>query len=143
MAIAALRKMELRAIDIKCAYLQSSFDDAPGLTFEEVYLDQFPGYELLNVDGTKKQAPDGKRLVLLLQRPLYGLKTSGRYWFEALDASLNKMGFTSAGGDDCLFVRGNHNEETYCALAVYVDDIMLLTPSTSIADSFLIELGTF
>ncbi len=30
MAIAALRKMELRAIGIKCAYLQSSFDDAAG-----------------------------------------------------------------------------------------------------------------
>jgi len=29
MAMAALRKMELRAIDIKCVYLQSSFDDAP------------------------------------------------------------------------------------------------------------------
>ena len=40
-------------------------------------------------------------------------------------------------------MRGDESEETYCALAVYVDDIMLLTPSASIADKFVVELRTF
>ncbi|MEK9137878.1 MAG: hypothetical protein AAB393_12205, partial [Bacteroidota bacterium] len=40
-------------------------------------------------------------------------------------------------------MRGDESEETYCALAVYVDDIMLLTPSAITAENFLTELRTF
>ena len=63
--------------------------------------------------------------VCLLQRPLYGLRQSGRLWFEKLNESLLGLGLESLETDPCLFrlIRG----ERVIIVTVYVNDLLVFT----------------
>ncbi|KAE8210107.1 hypothetical protein CF319_g9440 [Tilletia indica] len=99
-------------LDVVTAYLN-------GILHDEVYMQQPPGFE----DGTDD--------VLQLKRALYGLKQSGREWNEVLVAALTKAGFAQLDSEPCIFVRNRNDWKRMVVLAVYVDDILIFTPSRS------------
>jgi len=79
LSIATRLDMEMHQVDIKGAYLNGDLTSA-----EVIYMKPPPGY-----------APDdlGKQ-VLRLKRTLYGLKQSGRRWYQKLTAIfVNGLGF--------------------------------------------------
>ena len=74
------------------------------------------------------QLPPGMQVshpnqVCQLQRSLYGLKQASRQWFHRLSSFLLTHGFTQASTDHSLFLCFNDN--SFTALLVYVDDIVL------------------
>ena len=66
--------MHFNQMDIKTAYLKAPIQ-------EDIYMEQPEGYQ------------KGKQMVCKLKRLLYGLKQSGRNWFECLSSHLFELNF--------------------------------------------------
>ncbi|KAE8242447.1 hypothetical protein A4X03_0g8033, partial [Tilletia caries] len=101
--------------DVVTAYLN-------GILKEEVFMQQPPGFE----DGTDD--------AVQLLRSMYGLKQSGREWNEVLVAALRKAGFEQLKSEPCIFVLNPNDPKRIVVLAVYVDDILIFTPSQEECD---------
>ena len=123
MAIAAGRKMELRMTDVSTAFLQSE------LIFSNLYAEMAPGYELIG--------PDGKKMVMLLKRPVYGAKQSSRRFYKRADDWLIKHGFTKCSVDSCVYRRKDGENEI--VMAVHVDDFTCAVTSQEYWDEFMAE----
>ncbi|KAL4366882.1 hypothetical protein GQ457_05G017780 [Hibiscus cannabinus] len=111
LAVAASKNWCLQQLDINNAFLH-------GYLQEEVYMQPPPGY-------TDKNSG----LVCKLKKSLYGLKQASRKWNERLTSALLDQGFKQASSDSSLFVKGK--EEHFIALVVFVDDIVLVSPSVT------------
>ena len=92
-------------MDVKAAYLHGKID-------REIYMKQPPGFTL-------KSQPNG---VCKLNKSLYGLKQSGRLWYEKLKEKIEVLGFKICTLENCLF----YHEEFDIIIAIYVDDIILV-----------------
>jgi hypothetical protein len=60
-----------------------------------------------------------------LRKALYGLKQAPRIWYQTLTNFLRNLGFEPIGADLGVFVRSN------MYIAVYVDDLLIVGPSTA------------
>ncbi|XP_060965504.1 uncharacterized mitochondrial protein AtMg00810-like [Cannabis sativa] len=72
----------------------------------------------------------GVNLVCKLHKSIYGLKQSSRQWYNKLSDALLQEGFKQSQADYTLFTRGF--DDTFIALLVYVDDIIITGPNISI-----------
>ena len=59
-----------------------------------------------------------------LQRSLYGLKQSGRMWYNRLSHYLLKEGYVNNSIYPCVFIKKRENG--FAIIAVYVDDLNLI-----------------
>ncbi|KFD61173.1 hypothetical protein M514_26660 [Trichuris suis] len=110
-AVAAIKGMHVRHIDVKTAYLNGDLD-------KEIFMELPPGF--------KQQGTEGK--VLQLHRSLYGLKQSARAWNQVATKALRKIGFRPNRADPCFFSRKESgNAVTYVLL--YVDDLLVASVS--------------
>ena len=103
-ARAAIEDLEVRHIDIKCAFLNGDLE-------EDVYLEQPP------------HLTDGTNRVWKLKKAIYGLKQAGRQWHHKLSDCLLANGYKRANHDPALFI-DQHNQQH--ALIMWVDDIFIL-----------------
>lgn len=110
-AIAAALDYEIEQMDVKTAFLYGNVE-------EEVYVEQPTGYE----EG------DGTEDVCVLDKALYGLKQSPRIWYNTLTGFLQSLGFEPLDSDLSVFIRGQ------LVIAIYVDDILLVGPSSERID---------
>ncbi|GMI99394.1 hypothetical protein HRI_003608700 [Hibiscus trionum] len=111
MAVSAAKNWNLHQLDINNAFLH-------GFLQEEVYMDLPQGFQSSN-----------SNLVCKLKKSLYGLKQASRKWNERLTSTLLSLHFKQASSDTSLFVKGTG--PNFIALAVYVDDIIVASPSLS------------
>ena len=102
--LAELNQMELWCTDIGNAYLEAE-------TLEKIYV--VAGNEFGPLEGH----------TLLIQKALYGLRSSGARWWERFSDVLTEMGFRAsmAEGDIWMRDRGDHYEY----IARYVDDLAI------------------
>jgi hypothetical protein len=77
-AMANRLDLELHQVDIKGAYLNGELKDN-----EVLYMQHPPGYK----------SPDAGTRVLRLVKTLYGLKQSGRRWYQKLSSIFTTSGF--------------------------------------------------
>ncbi|GJP54443.1 hypothetical protein CLOM_g13532 [Closterium sp. NIES-68] len=108
LAIAAVKGWSVKQMDIITAFLN-------GVVVEDIYMEQPVGYE----DGTGR--------VCKLKKAIYGLKQAPRCWYEKLAEVLLARGFNTSQADHSLFLLGE-GEQQLCLL-IYVDDILLFSPS--------------
>lgn len=107
LAMAARLDLELDQIDVKSAYLNGELDES-----EVIYMRPPPGL-------TRK---DGK--VFKLKRPIYGLKQSGRKWFEKVTWILvDQMGLTRCDVDQGAFFK--RDGDKILIAIVHVDDFTI------------------
>lgn len=104
-------------MDINNAFLN-------GDLFEEVYMTLPLGY---------KTSVKGENLVCRLNKSIYGLKQASRQWFTKFSTALLQHGFNQSKSDYSLFTRGTN--DSFVALLVYVDDIIVTGPSSTHIDS--------
>ncbi|CAI7773672.1 unnamed protein product, partial [Closterium sp. NIES-54] len=95
-------------MDITTAFLN-------GILLEDIYMAQPDSYE----DGTSR--------VCKLKKAIYGLKQAPRCWYEKLEEVLLSGGFKTSQADHSLFLLGEG--EQLLLLLVYIDDILLFSPS--------------
>lgn len=108
--IAAIRKMHIKHLDIKTAFLYGKLED-------EIYMKQPQGYE----------KPGQEDKVCLLQRSLYGLKQSSRIWNKTVSTTFENMGFKQGDGDSCCFAK--KEKDCLTIILLYVDDVLVLSDS--------------
>lgn len=102
--LAELNDMEVWATDIGNAYLEAT-------TQEKLYI--IGGSEFGKLEGH----------ILVIQKALYGLRSSGKRWHERLADCLRNEGFKPCKVEPDLWIRPSKDESCYEMAAVYVDDL--------------------
>ncbi|CAI7849891.1 unnamed protein product [Closterium sp. NIES-53] len=108
LAAAAVCGWKVEQMDVKTAFLY-------GVVDEEIYMKQPEGYD------------DGSGRVSRLNKAIYGLKQAPRFWYASLVEALEALGFKVSGCDESLFMTEGEEEKVF--LLVYIDDILLFSPS--------------
>ncbi|CAI7850326.1 unnamed protein product [Closterium sp. NIES-53] len=108
LAAAAVCGWKVEQMDVKRAFLY-------GVVDEEIYMKQPEGYD------------DGSGRFCKLNKAIYGLKQAPRCWYARLVEALEALGFKVSGCDESLFMTEGEEEKVF--LLVYVDDILLFSPS--------------
>jgi histone deacetylase 1/2 len=121
LSIAVSEGWSLRQLDVQNAFLH-------GILNEEVYMHQPLGY-------TDKSQPN---YVCKLDKAIYGLKQAPRAWYAQLCAKLEDLGFIPSKADTSLFYynKGRHS----LFVLVYVDDIIVVSSSTTATEALLADL---
>ncbi len=124
LAIAARLDLELHQVDIKGAYLNGELGPE-----EVIYMKHPPGIKPPNIFT-----------VLRLIKTLYGLKQSGRRWYQKFKEILFKLGFRQCDVDQAVFYRLD-DKKGFMVLAVHVDDCTLAAKSLEVIAAFKKELS--
>ncbi|KAL0315083.1 UNVERIFIED_CONTAM: Retrovirus-related Pol polyprotein from transposon RE1 [Sesamum calycinum] len=111
LAIASAHSWPLHQLDVNNAFLHGYLD-------EEIFMLPTKGYDV------------PRDHVCKLKRSLYGLKQDSRQWNQEFISQLLAFGFTQSSHDHCLFVMGS--EDTFVAMLIYVDDVLITSPSVSL-----------
>jgi hypothetical protein len=59
-----------------------------------------------------------------IQKSLYGLKQSGRMWYNRLSEYLLWKGYTNSDDCPCIFIK--RSQTGFCIILVYVDDLNII-----------------
>ncbi|KAG8976249.1 hypothetical protein FRC05_004499 [Tulasnella sp. 425] len=110
-ALAAIEDMKIESIDISNTYLNGVLPEG-----EVVYMRQPEGFQ---------QKDD--EWVCRLKKGLYGLKQSGRLWYQRLGDELEKLGFKRLVSDPSIYAWGK--EDIKVIVPVFVDDLTLVSKS--------------
>ena len=103
----------MRLMDVVTVYLYGSIDT-------NVYIKISEGFKLPKVINSKPQSMHS----IKLQLSLYGLKQSGRMWYNRLSQYLLKEGYVNNSICPCVFIK--KVAIIFAIIAVYVDDLNLI-----------------
>ncbi|CAI7794333.1 unnamed protein product [Closterium sp. NIES-54] len=81
---------------------------------------------------------DGSGRVWKLKKALYGLKQAPRQWYLKLREVLEEIGFTPSSTDHSLFMLGKGEQRSF--MVVYVDDILIVSPSSDLVKEVMLKL---
>ncbi|CAI6010148.1 unnamed protein product [Closterium sp. NIES-65] len=81
---------------------------------------------------------DGSGRVWKLKKALYGLKQAPRQWYMKLHEVLEEIGFTPSTADHSLFMLGEGEQRSF--MVVYVDDILIFSPSSDLVKEVMLTL---
>ena len=109
MADAAARDFQLNQWDLKSSFIQQDLD------VDHMYM-EVP-------DGFDKYLPNGQPAALHMLKSIYGLKQSSRLLHERMSKYLVKLGFRQLISDQCVFVKGEGDEQVI--VCTWVDDIIM------------------
>jgi len=123
--MAATEDLELHQINIKGVYLNGELTDQ-----EIIYMQQPPGYH----------EPDSPHLVCQLRKTLYGLKQSGRRWYQKLvDIMLTHLGFQQCNVDQAVFF--HRQGQAIIIVLVHVDDCTIAATSIVLITDFKVQIA--
>ncbi|MEM7375710.1 MAG: reverse transcriptase domain-containing protein, partial [Bacteroidota bacterium] len=105
---AILTSLRIVAADIGSAYIQA-------FTMEKIYTIAGPEWEVLGMEGT----------VLIVEKALYGLKSSGAMWHRKLADNMREMGFKPCQADHDFWIRDKGDHHEY--IAIIVDDLLIFS----------------
>ena len=103
----------MHLMDVIITYLYGSMDN-------DIYMKILKGFKLSEANSTKPR----NMYSIKLQQSLYGLKQSGRMWYNRLSEYLQKEGYVNNPICSCIFIK--KSETRFAIMAVYVDDLNLV-----------------
>ena len=106
MSIATVEDLEVQQADVDTAFLYGTMD-------EDVYINQPTGF----IEQGKAD------WVCHLLKSLYGTKQAARQWYQKVNGTMTKNGFTECKTDTCVYTRINGQE--FSIVALYVDDVFI------------------
>ena len=112
-SLANVERLQMRLMDVVTAYLYGSLDS-------DIYM-KIP--EGLKMPEAYKSKPR-EMFSIKLKRSLYGLKQSGRMWYNRLSEYLSKEGYKSNQISPCVFIK--RSKGGFTIIAVYVDDLNII-----------------
>jgi hypothetical protein len=110
-SLAVQNRLSLQLMDVVTTYLYGSLDS-------DIYMKVPNGIDVPN--------PKTKRNMycVKLQKSLYGLKQSGRMWYNRLSEFLLRKGYTKNDDCPCVFIK--RSKVGFCIISVYVDDLNII-----------------
>ena len=115
-SLAVFEELDMRLMDVITAYLYGSIDS-------DIHMKIPEGFKLPEAVSTNPRS----MFSIKLQRSLYGLKQSGRMWYNRLSEYLLKQGYVNNPICPCVFIK--KSETRFAIIAVYVDDLNLVGTS--------------
>ena len=107
LALAAAMGLEIHQMDVKTAFLNGELDVV-------IYMEQPEGFV----------QKGREHLVCKLRKTLYGLKQSGRAWYECIHVFFVNRGFTRSHADHSLYILQTY--QYIVIVIIYVDDLIIL-----------------
>jgi hypothetical protein len=125
--------VSLRGIRILCFIAELNGLQVWGTDIGNAYLESFTKEKVYIVAGP--EFGDREGCTLVIQKALYGLKSSGLRWHERFTDVLRSMGFFTSKAERDIWMR--HAGDHYEYIGVYVDDLLIVArnPQT-IIDEF-------
>ena len=112
-------------MDVIITYLFGSMDN-------DIYMKIPEGFKLPEANCTKPRS----MYSIKLQRSLYGLKQSGRMWYNRLSEYLLKEGYVNNPICPCIFIKKSKLE--FAITVVYVDYLNLVGTSEELTRIIII-----
>ena len=112
-SLAVSKGLDMCFIDVITTYLYGPIDN-------DIYIKIPRGFTLPEVVNAKPCS----MCSIKLQRSLYGLKQSGRMWYNRLSKYLLKEGYANNPVWSCIFIK--KSKTGFAIIAVYVDDLNLI-----------------
>jgi hypothetical protein len=110
-SLAIQNHLSLQLMDVVTAYLYGSLDS-------DIYM-KFPnGIPIPNMYANCNM------YYVKLVKSLYGLKQSGRMWYNRLKKFLLNKGYSNSDDCPCVFIRRSTTE--FCIISIYVDDLNII-----------------
>ena len=129
-SLAVSKNLEMRLMDVVTAYLYGSLDN-------DIYMKIPEGFKLPEALSSKPK----EMYSIKLQRSLYGLKQSGRMWYNRLSDYLISKGYTNNLICPCVFIK--KTTSGYVIIAVYVDDLNLIGTQKEINEAIALLKNEF
>jgi hypothetical protein len=104
-------RLFMQLMDVVTAYLYGSLD-------YDIYMKVLDGIDIPN------QKVNRNMYCVKLQKSLYGLKQSGRMWYNRLSEFLSLKGYTKNDDCPCVFIK--KSPTGFCIISVYVDDLNII-----------------
>ncbi|CAA7033812.1 unnamed protein product [Microthlaspi erraticum] len=122
MSLAASQNLEMYLMDVVTAYLYGSLEN-------EIYMKIPEGLKM--PEDLKSKAKE--ICSVRLQRSLYGLKQSGRMWYNRLSEYLLSKDYVNNAICPCVFIK--KSSLGFVIIAVYVDDLNMIGTQKEIDDA--------
>mmetsp|Transcript_31412 Transcript_31412/g.97185 ORF Transcript_31412/g.97185 Transcript_31412/m.97185 type:complete len:381 (-) Transcript_31412:5203-6345(-) len=124
MSIAVHNGLPIHHADIAQAFVQAKLDRSIFCSFPK-------GVDVSAklIDHLQSKHPNS-RIGIRLLKSLYGLKNAPLYWSIMLNEHLCGLGFERSKSDTCLYVHRNEKSGKWCAIAVFVDDLLVTGTDT-------------
>ena len=119
-SLAVQNRLSLQLMDVVTAYLYGSLDS-------EIYMKVPDGINIPNPTANRNM------YCVKLQKSLYGLKQSGRMWYNRLSEFLSLKGYTKNDDCPCVFIK--KSTSGFCIISVYVDDLNIIGNETYINEA--------
>ena len=94
-----------------------------GADIGNAYLEAHTQEKLFIIGGAEFEELQG--FILIFNKALYGLKSSGKRWAEKFYDIIKDMGFTPSKADPCVWMRDYKTLKCYEYLAIYIDDLCI------------------
>jgi hypothetical protein len=126
LALAAWHSLHVHQMDVETAFLNGDIDHT-------IYMQQPAG----------SVRPGNEHKVCLLKKSIYGLKQSGRMWYQKMDDALTREhGFEAMQGDHCIYRRDDPSSGSVLWIALYVDDLLIMGNLLHSLNAFKGQLAT-
>ena len=130
LAMAATRKMLLRALDVSHAFMHSPLGTGVHVVLKMPLSISFPS---------------GQATYYLLEKALNGLRDASLAWLQLLTFTVEQVGLWSDSLELCVYggqiVKDGH-ELGFCLCVVYVDDILLLSTTKEAEEHVVTTLSS-
>jgi len=110
-SLAVQNHLSMQLMDVVTAYLYGSLDS-------DIYMKVPDGIQIPNPNANRNM------YCVKLKKSLYGLKQSGRMWYNRLSEFLLKKGYTNNNDCPCVFTK--KSPTGFCIVSVYVDDLNII-----------------
>jgi hypothetical protein len=119
-SMAVQMSLSMQLMDVVTAYLYGSLKS-------DIYMKVPEGLKMPNPKENRNA------YCVKLQKSLYGLKQSGRMWYNRLSEFLIQKGYSNNDDCPCVFIKKSSNG--FCIISVYVDDLNIIGSTPDIEEA--------
>ena len=119
-SLAAQKGLSMHLMDVVTTYLYGSLNS-------DIYMKVPEGLDIPNKNHSRNM------YCVKLQKSLYGLKQSGRMWYNRLKEFLLQKGFSNNDDCPCVFIKKSLSG--FCIISVYVDDLNIIGSTRDIDEA--------
>ena len=138
--LAAAGNWSKRVVDVAGAYLNADLKTPEYMRIPANVVAMIEARLAESGEAMESIKQEDGSVIVELKKALYGLRQAGREWYELLAHFLTSQGYVRSEVDKCLFSKVVG--DTISHLAIYVDDILIVSNSDTEVDIITLALET-